>query len=137
MSKAPERIVDGRREYFSRSINRWVPVAGEKVQSAPTKRERRLTLNPRVMLRLETVARAAKATETRRLFVWAWLQYEAWWHRSATVKVANSELEHYGIDRELERRALLDLEAAGLVKVKRRGHELVTVTLIDPDYLAI
>jgi hypothetical protein len=32
MSKAPERIVDGRREYYSRSINQWVPVAGEKVQ---------------------------------------------------------------------------------------------------------
>ena len=137
MSKAPERIVEGRREYFSRSINQWVPVAGEKVQPAPTKRERRYASNPRVMLRLETLARAAKATGSRRLFIWVWLQYEAWWNRNATVKAANSELEHYGIDRELKRRALLDLEAAGLVKVKRRGHELVTVTVINPDYLAM
>ena len=137
MSKAPERIVDGRREYYSRSINQWVPVAGEKVQSAPTKRERRCASNPRVMLRLVTLARAAKATRSPRLFVWAWLQYEAWRNRSATVNVANGELEHYGINRERKRRALLDLEAAGLVRVERSGRSAVTVILIDPDYLAI
>jgi hypothetical protein len=136
MSKAPERIVDGRRAYYSRSTNQWVPVAGEKAQSAPTKRERRYASNPRVMLRLETLARATRATRSPRLFVWAWLQYMAWWNKSVTVNIANAELEHYGFNRELKRRALLDLEVAGLVKVKRRGHEAVTVTLIDPDYLA-
>jgi hypothetical protein len=133
MSRAPERIVDGRREYLSRSINQWVPVAGEKVQSAPTKKERRRASNPRVMLRLVTLARAAKATRSPRLFVWAWLQYEAWWNKSMTVNVANGELEHYGINRERKLRALLDLEAAGLIRVERSGRDAVTIILIDPE----
>ena len=135
MSKAPERIVDGRREYYSRSINQWVPVTGEKVQSAPTKRERRHASNPRVMLRLETLAAAAKALRAPRMFVWAWLQYKAWWDKSKTVTVANGELEHYSVNREAKRQALLDLEAAGLIKVHRNRQKAVTITLIDPDYL--
>jgi hypothetical protein len=89
------------------------------------------------MVLLKSAAAAAKTTRSPRMFVWLWLQYEAWRTRSATVTATNSELEFYGINRERKRQALLDFEASGLIQVERSGLEAVIVTIIDPDYVHI
>jgi hypothetical protein len=48
--------------------------------------------------------------------------------------VTNGELESYGVNREMKRRAIHQYEKAGLITVERRGREAVTVTVGDPDY---
>ena len=129
----------GQRWLFSPYTSKWCKVCdkpapeGEKL----TARARRRAANPRIMVLLKSAATAATATRSPRMFVWLWLQYEAWRTKSATVTVTNGELAFYGINRERKRQALLDLEASGLIEVERSGLEAVTVTIIDPDYLHI
>jgi hypothetical protein len=89
------------------------------------------------MILLKSAAAAAKVTKSLKMFVWLWLQYEAWRTKRATVAVTNSELKFYGINREVKRRALLALEAGNLIKIERSGLKAVTVTIIDPNYLHI
>jgi hypothetical protein len=137
MTKAPFRIRNGQREYFSRGARKWIAVAGEPPPAAaPTARVRRRNNNPRVMLRLGPLAKATKASTARKAgFIWAWLQYEAWRTKCATITVTNGELEAYGVDRERKRHVLHAFEKAGLVTIKRPKKAAVTVTVIDPDYL--
>jgi hypothetical protein len=129
----------GQRWLFSPHTSKWCKVFDKQVPEGEklTARARRRAANPRIMVLLKSAAAAAKATRSPRMFVWLWLQYEAWRTGSATVTATNSELEFYGINRERKRQALLDLEASGLIRVERSGLEAVTVTIIDPDYLHI
>jgi hypothetical protein len=137
MTKAPFRIRNGQREYFSQGARKWVAVGGSPPPKAtPTARERRRTNNPWTKIRLLPLDKAVKASTVRKAgFIWVWLQYEAWHAECATITVTNGELEAYGVGRECKRRALLDFEKAGLITVERHGLAAVTVTVIDPDYL--
>jgi hypothetical protein len=127
----------GQRWLFSPYTNRWCKVFDKPAPEGNklTARARRRAANPRIMVLLKSAAAAAKATTSPKMFVWLWLQYEAWRTGSATVSATNSELEFYGVNRERKRQALLDFEASGLIRVERSGLEAVTVTIIDPDYL--
>jgi hypothetical protein len=129
----------GQKWLFSPYTSKWCKVFDKPALEGRklTARARRRAANPRTMVLLKSAAAAAKATRSPRMFVWLWLQYEAWRTRSATVTATNSDLEFYGINRERKRQALLDLEASGLIQVERTGLEAVTVTIIDPDYLHI
>jgi hypothetical protein len=73
---------------------------------------------------------ASAATGTQKAFVWVWLLHLAWKARSNTVTVPNGKLEAYGVNRKVKQRALLELEAAGLIKVERQGRKSPVVTLL-------
>ena len=47
--------------------------------------------------------------------VWVWLVHSAWKKQRQTVTVPNGELAKLGVSREVKRRALQQLEAAGLI----------------------
>ena len=73
---------------------------------------------------------AAKATKDPRALVWIHLLYIAWKRRSMTVSLANGRLEKIGVSREIKRRALRDLETAGLITVERRTGKSACVTIV-------
>ena len=59
------------------------------------------------------------------------LYQRAGMEKSDTVKLSNGVLEDMGVDRYAKRRALKDLEKAGLVSVKRRHGRSPVVTILD------
>jgi hypothetical protein len=87
---------------------------------------------PFVQLPLDKAARAARATRSQKVFVWMWLEYRAWKTKCRTVTASNDALAGYGISRECKRRALADLEAAGMVTVERGHGKSPEVTLTRP-----
>jgi hypothetical protein len=136
--KYQTKYVDGVEYNLSPYSGRWHKIITKPDPGVkPTARERRRADNPYTMLLLQSAAAAAKAARSQKMFVWVWLQYEAWRTKSATVVITNDELGLYGINREAKRQALLDFETAGLITVKRKGLQAVAVTLLDPDYLHI
>jgi hypothetical protein len=130
------KFVDGQEYILSPYTGKWCKLItkpgpeGEKLMA----RAHRRAANPRTMIRLEQFAKAAKAARSQKAFIWVWLQYEAWRTKDATIAVTNGELESYGVNREMKRRAIHQYEKAGLITVKRFGREAVTVTVSDPDY---
>jgi hypothetical protein len=132
------KFIDGVEYIFSPYTRRWCRITTKPDPEAkPTARARRRAGNPYSRLLLQSFAAAIKASRSQKAFVWAWLQYEAWRSKGATVDLTNSELGFYGVNREMKRRAIRQYERAGLITVERRGREAVTVTIIDPDYLHI
>ncbi len=79
---------------------------------------------------LELAARAAAATGDRRLFVYIWLLYRTWQRGTATVVVSSTELRKYGVSRGVKKRALEQLEAAGLIMVERRERRNPIATVL-------
>jgi hypothetical protein len=79
---------------------------------------------------LQWAAEVAKCTKTRRAMVWILLLHMAWKNRSTTFPLSNVILTRYGISREMKRRILEKLEAAGLIKVERQHGRAPVVTLV-------
>jgi hypothetical protein len=73
---------------------------------------------------------AAKATKTPALLVCVYLLHASWRARSMTFLLPNGWLEQNGVSREIKRRVLYDLEAAGLIIVERRSGKSPCVTLV-------
>jgi DNA-binding IscR family transcriptional regulator len=73
---------------------------------------------------------AAKATSTVRALVWIELLHSSWKARSATVSLPNGRLQRHGVSREVKRRVLQELVAAGLITVERRQGKATLVTLV-------
>jgi ribosomal protein S19E (S16A) len=63
---------------------------------------------------------AAKATRTPGFMVCIELLHASWKAKSVTVLVSNKRLRKAGVSREIKRRVLRDLEAAGLITIERR-----------------
>ena len=80
---------------------------------------------------LQWMGTAAKATRCPQAFVLIWLWHMAWRTRSTSFPLSNVALARYGISREVKRRTLVALEAAGLILVERRKNQAPTVTLIN------
>jgi hypothetical protein len=80
---------------------------------------------------LQWMGTAAKATRCPQAFVLIWLWHMAWRTRSMSFPLSNVTLARYGISREVKRRTLAALEAAGLILVERRKNQAPTVTLIN------
>jgi hypothetical protein len=123
----------------------YSPGLGKKVEvftlcggtPKPAARKRRMAGNAYARVLLKTMAAAAKASNTKRAFIWIWLQYETWRTRSATVSISNGELEQYGITRQVKYLALADYERAGLITIQKQNRHSLVVTVVSPDYQAI
>jgi hypothetical protein len=136
--KYQTKFINGVEHIFSPYTGKWCKITTKPDPEAkPTARARRRANNPYSQLLLQSFATATKASRSQKAFVWAWLQYQIWRTKAATVDLTNGELAFYGINRELKRRAIRQYEKAGLITVERRGREAVAVTVIDPDYLHI
>lgn len=73
---------------------------------------------------------AAKATKTPAILVCVYLLHASWKARSTTFPLPNGWLEQRGVSREIKRRVLRDLEAAGLITVVRPSRKSPLVTLV-------
>ena len=73
---------------------------------------------------------AAQATRTPKAMVWIWLLHLAWASRSHTFRLPNERLLLRGVSRYTKRRALRELEAAGLIQVVRELGKSPVVTLL-------
>ena len=83
-----------------------------------------------VKVPLEWARKASAAIETPKMMVLLYLLYRAWREHSDTITLPNNALTDYGVSRKLKRRALQQLEAAGLITIKRRAGKSPTVTLV-------
>ena len=63
-------------------------------------------------------------------FVCVWLLHLAWKSGSMTFPLPNGRLTKQGANRRAKRRALANLEAAGLITVERQGGKTPVVTLL-------
>jgi len=104
-------------------------IAVETVKSNTTPKRRRANLFAQVPLAWAAVA--AKSTKTQRAMVWVLLQHMAWQNKGAAFPISNAALAKYGVSREVKRRDLATLEAAGLIRVERQHGRAPVVTLID------
>jgi CRP-like cAMP-binding protein len=77
---------------------------------------------------LSWAGKAAKATRTDKALVWIVLLYVSWKTKSTTFPLSNDRLD--GVTRYTKYRALRELEAEGLITVKRQRKKAPVVTLI-------
>jgi hypothetical protein len=82
-----------------------------------------------VKVPLTWAERCAKATGTGQAYVWIWLLHRSWEEKSKTFPLPNGRLHQVGVSRDVKRRALAKLEAAGLIKVERPLCKTPIVTL--------
>ena len=73
---------------------------------------------------------ATRATKTPQAFVAVWLLHRSWKAKSPTFPVSNSQLGERGADRRIKRRALANLEKAGLITIERHNGRAPRATLI-------
>jgi hypothetical protein len=76
------------------------------------------------------IAAACKATDNHKALVCVELLYVAWKAKNPTFPLPNARLEKLGVHRETKRRALRDLERAGLIRVERRPNKTPIVTVL-------
>ena len=74
------------------------------------------------------VEQAAKATNTPRTLMLVWLLYLAWKTGSNTFPLTNVGLRE--VHRNTKYKMLRELEAAGLIQVRREGNKAPIVTLL-------
>jgi hypothetical protein len=84
-------------------------------------------------VKLDWAAKFAKANGAPCALIMVIMQYLSWKARSPTFTFSNTLLNKYGIHRDAKYRVLENLEAAGMVKVERRGRgqaPIVTLTSV-------
>jgi hypothetical protein len=99
-----------------------VPTAAPRQQQ---KKEEAFVLMP--------LARAAEVTECMKakgVMVWIALRYLAWRNKNQTVKLSNEIMKRYGVSRHVKYRALVALEAAGIITVEWQNGRTPLVTLV-------
>jgi hypothetical protein len=79
---------------------------------------------------LKRAEEVCKAVGVQNAFVWVLLLHMAFVKRSSTFPCSNTLMRMFGIRREMKRRALAKLEAAGLITVQRHRCRAPLVTLI-------
>jgi hypothetical protein len=95
----------------------------------PIKR-RTKRIKPFAQVELEETANAAKAMGTPRALIFAMLKHLAWQSKGKPFPLTNAVLKKYGISREVKRKALVALEAKGLIRVERHRTRSPVVTWI-------
>jgi hypothetical protein len=75
-------------------------------------------------------AEAAKATRMPGMLVLIELLHRSWKAKGLTFPLPNGSLRKHGVSREIKRKKLRDLEAAGLITVERRDGKAPLVTLV-------
>ena len=58
------------------------------------------------------------------------LRYQAWKAKGKPFALSNALLARYGVHRNTKYRALTELEAAGLIRLERRGKQALRITLL-------
>ena len=58
------------------------------------------------------------------------LCYQAWKAKGKPFALSNALLARYGVHRNTKYRALTELEAAGLIRLERRGKQALRITLL-------
>jgi len=99
-----------------------------EVESLETDIKPRQRTEPFVKVPLSWAVKAAKATKTKKALVWIELLYVSWKTRTTTFPLSNKRLN--GVTRYTKYRALRELEAEGLITVKRQCKKAPVVTLI-------
>jgi hypothetical protein len=94
---------------------------------APVKRKK---VEPFVKVPLWWAKQMTAATKTKRALVGIVLLHTAWKTRCPTFPLPNGQLTKLGVSRETKRRALRDLERAGLIIVKRPSRKTPIVTVV-------
>jgi hypothetical protein len=95
--------------------------------AAPVKRKK---AEPFVKVPLWWIEQATRVTRTPKALVCIWLLHLAWKAKSATFPLPNGSLHKRGITRFTKRRALRELEEAGLIAIERRPRKTPIVTLV-------
>lgn len=95
--------------------------------AAPVKRKKTELF---AVVPLASAAAAYRALKCPRAMVWLWLLHQARKTGKSTVAVPNGVLVRYGVSREIKRRALQELAAAGLVTIEQRQRKTPVVTLL-------
>jgi hypothetical protein len=85
---------------------------------------------PFVKVPLRWASKAAQATNTTKAMVWIRLRHATWEAKSSTVSLANVRLKKDGVTPWLKRRALHELEAAGLIRVERPPGKAPVITVL-------
>jgi hypothetical protein len=110
-------------------VNDWAKQRKAKLEAvAPVKRKKVAKFSK---VPLSWATEAAAATNTRKAMMWVWLLHRSWERNSLTITVPGNTLQKYGITRGIKRRALLELEEAGLITVERRASKNPIATLIQ------
>src|SRR5262245_2116322 len=73
---------------------------------------------------------ASQATRTPKAMAWIRLLHLSWAAHSKTFRLPNDRLRSRGVSCDVKRRALRDLEKAGLIQVTRESGKSPTVTLL-------
>lgn len=74
--------------------------------------------------------RMTAATHTKRALVGIVLLHTAWKTKRTTFPLPNGQLTKLGVSRQTKRRALADLERAGLIAVERPLRKTPIVTIV-------
>jgi hypothetical protein len=109
-------------------MNDWAKKRIRELRAAaPAQRKR---AEPFVKVPLWWAEAAAKATRTPKALVWVELLHVSWKTKKLTFPLPCGKLEKKGVSRETRRRALRELEAAGLIKVAWRHGKTPAVTIL-------
>ncbi len=109
-------------------MNDWAEKRMQKLKAAaPVKRKK---AEPFVKVPLWWAEAAAKATKTTKSLVWVELLHVSWKTKRLTFSLPCGKLEKKGVSRETRRRALRELEAAGLINVTWRHGKTPVVTIV-------
>jgi CRP-like cAMP-binding protein len=85
---------------------------------------------PYAKVDLDMAAKASAAMNCPKAMVYLWLLCQTRRTGNPTTSVANTTMAKYGVSREMKRRALEELEAAGLISVVRSNYKNPIVTLL-------
>jgi hypothetical protein len=96
--------------------------------AAPVKRKNRK--GAFVKVPLWWIEQVTRATKSPQVFAAIWLLHLSWRAKSTTFTLSNARLAKHGVDRQAKRRALANLEKAGLITVERRNRKPPRVTLV-------
>jgi hypothetical protein len=96
--------------------------------AAPTKRKK---IEPYAGVKLGAAARAFTAMNCPKAMVWVWLMHQTRKTGKHTVAVPNGVLAKYGVSRDVKSSALRQLEADGLIAVKRPARKNPIVTIVS------
>jgi hypothetical protein len=122
------RVTRGGKTYVARGDKLIEIVSADDPRVAAS--AKRSKVEPFVKVPLWWIAQATKATNTGRALVCIELLYAAWKAKRPTFPLPNGRLARLGIKRETKRRALYDLERAGLITVERPRRKTPIITLV-------
>jgi hypothetical protein len=83
-----------------------------------------------IMVPLNEAASMFKAMNQHKAMVAIVVRYQAWKAKGSPFILSNELLAKYGVHRNTKYRALTELEAAGLIRVERRGKHAPVITLL-------